>query len=200
MNLREMDRLTQHFDTFFHQSDCTVLHPIVMEPHIDALVYKPNEAYPYWKMATMGASDYKMPAPRNALGNRNEYIMFIDSSEDLTNSEIANWYFSKLLEVAYYPISTKSFLTYGHSVQWTPDGDEEMVGAYLEMPQIVEDVGLLRCKLSPIKTAICLQVILLTREEIKKLLEIGSEQFSYFLYPEEGGGHFLCERRRSDRF
>lgn len=200
MKQKEMEKLTQHFDTYFHQSDCTVLHPIATEPHIDVLLYKPNEAYPYWKMVTMGASDYKMPAPRNTLGNRNEYIMFIDSGEDMTNPEIANWYYATLLEIAYYPISTKSFITYGHSVEWAANDDEEMVGAYLEMPQIVEDVGVLRCKLSPIKTVICLQVILLNREEIKKLLEIGPEQFSYFLYPEEGDCHFLCERSRSDQF
>ncbi len=200
MNQREMDKLTQHFDTHFHQSDCNVLHPISMEPHIDGLLYKPNEAYPYWKLVTMGASDYKMPAPKNALGNRNEYMMFIDPSEDLTDPKLANWYFGKLLEIAFYPISTKSFITYGHSVEWAPNDEEEMVGAYLEMPQIVEDVGILRCKLSPLKTVICLQVILLNREETKKLLEIGSEQFSYFLYPEEGDCHFLCERSRSDRF
>ena len=116
MNQKEMDKLTKHFDTYFHQSDCTVLHPIVMEPHIDALLYKPSDAYPYWKLVTMGASDYKMPAPKNTLGNRNEYMMFIDPSEDMTNQEVVNWYFNKLLGIAHYPIATKSFITYGHSV------------------------------------------------------------------------------------
>lgn len=200
MNLKEMDKLQEHCDKYFHQNNCTVIHPLEMEPHIDVLVYEPNEAYPYWKLVTMGASDYKMPAPGNALGNRNEYMMFIDSSEDMTNPEIQNWYYSKLMEVAFYPISTNSFITYGHSVEWAPNDEEEMVGAYLEMPQVVEDVGVLRCKLSLLKTAICLQVILLNREETKKLLEIGPEQFSYFLYPEEGDCHFLCERSRSNRF
>ena len=57
MNQREMDKLTQHFDTYFQQDDCMVLHPAVMEPHIDALLYKPNNKYPFWKLATMGASD-----------------------------------------------------------------------------------------------------------------------------------------------
>lgn len=48
-----------------------------MEPHIDALLYAPNEAYPFWKLVTAGASDYKMSAPRGALGKRNEYMMFM---------------------------------------------------------------------------------------------------------------------------
>lgn len=200
MKQKEMDKLMRHFDTYFHQDDCTVLHPIVMEPHIDALLYKPNEAYPYWKLVTMGASDYKMPAPNNALGNRNEYIMFIDPSEDMTDKEVANWYYNKLLGVARYPIATNTFISYGHSVEWDPNDEEEMVGAYLEMPQIIEDVGILRCKFGLTRTAVCLQVVLLNREEINKLLQIGPEQFSYFLYPDEGRPHFLSERSRSNKF
>ena len=200
MKQKEMDKLVKHFDTYFHQDDCTVLHPIVMEPHIDALLYKPNEAYPYWKLVTMGASDHKMPAPKNALGDRNEYIMFIDPSEDMTDKEVANRYFAYLLEVAHYPIATNSFISYGHSVEWAPSDGEEMVGAYLELPQVIEDIGVLRCKLGLMKTAICLQVVLLNREETNKLLQIGPEQFSYFLYPEEGKSHFICELSRSDKF
>ena len=80
------------------------------------------------------------------------------------------------------------------------DENSDMVGAYLEMPQMIQDTGILRCKLGLMKTTACLQVILLTREEIDRKLEIGAEQFSYFLYPEEGRPHYLCERRRSEKF
>ena len=153
MTQKEMEKLTKHFDTYFRQNDCTVLHPLVMVPHVDALLYKPNDAYPYWKLVTMGASDYKMPAPKNTLGNRNEYIMFIDPRENMTDPDVANWYFNKLLGVARYPLETNSFITYGHSVEWEAEG-EEMVSAYLEMPQIVEDVGILRCKMGLLKTVI----------------------------------------------
>ena len=200
MNQKEIDKLTRHFDTYFHQSDCIVLHPMVMEPHIDALLYKPNDTFPYWKLVTMGASDYKMPAPKNTLGNRNEYLMFIDPSEDMTDQRVANWYFNKLTGIARYPIAAKTFITYGHSIEWAPNDEEEMVSAFLEMPQIVEDVGILRCKLGLMKTAVCLQVILLNREETNKLLQIGPERFSDFLYPAEGEAHFICERSRSDKF
>lgn len=200
MTPREMDKLVQHFNTYFGQSDPLVFHPFVADPHIDALLYAPNEAYPYWKLITMGASDYKMPASGKVLGKRNEYIMFIDPGEDMNNSEISNWYLNKLMEIAYYPVQSGTFISYGHSVEWAPDDDEEMVAAYLEMPQVVKDTGILRCKLGLMKTAICLQAVLLNRAETNRLLEIGSEQFSYFLYPEEGKAHFLCERSRSDRF
>lgn len=75
MKTKEMDKLIQHCDTYFEQEDCMVLHPIVDDGlHIDVLLYKPNEKYPFWKLVTMGASDYKMPAIQNALGLQNEYI------------------------------------------------------------------------------------------------------------------------------
>ena len=203
MKQKEMDKLVRHFDTYFQQSDCIVLHPIVdMEPHIDALLYKPNKKYPYWKLVSMGASDYKMPAPKNRpLGDRNEYIMFIDPNEDMNDKAVAGWYYQQLQGVARYPATSKTFITYGHSVEWTPDEGEELVCAFLEFPQIVEDTGILRCRLGLTKTVICLQIVLLNRAETDRLLEIGPEQFSYFLYPETGNDlHFLCQRRRSEKF
>ena len=200
MKEKEMNKLQQHFDCYFHQNDAVVLHPIVMHPHIDALLYRPNEAYPFWKLATMGASDYKMPGKNVPLGNRNEYIMFIDSGEDLTDKEILIWYFNKLMEVAHYPISSNTFITYGHSIEWAPNDGEEMVAAFLEMPQIIEDTGILRCKLGMGKIAVCLQVIVLNRKETNLLLQKGPEAFSSILYPGEGKCHFLCERHRSEKF
>ena len=200
MNTKEMDKLIRHFDTYFGQSEPTVLHSEGMNPHIDVLRYPPNEKYPFWKLCTMGASDYKMPAPKQALGNRNEYMMFVSPEEDLTDRDTALWYASQLLETALYAVSTKSFVTYGHSMEWPQEDGEEMVGAYLEMPQVIEDVGLLRCNLSFIKTAVCLQVVLLTRQEIEKLMELGPVGFSYFLYPDEGKSHFLSQRKRTEEF
>lgn len=200
MTQKEMDKLTEHFNAYFHQDDCMVLHPVAMEPHIDALIYAPNEDYPFWKLVTMGASDIKMNAPKGALGNRNEYMMFIDPEVDMNDSETANWFFAQLMEVALFPYAHGSFITFGHSIEWACEEGEEMTGAYIEMPQIIENVGILRCKLGVLKTAVCLQVILLNRAEVDKLLEIGPEQFSNYLYPESGDCHFISERNRSSRF
>lgn len=201
MTTKEMDKLIAHFDKFFEQSDCTVLHPSEQNPHIDALLYKPTEKYPFWKMASMGASDYKMDAPKTALGDRNEYIMMIDPDENMEDPAIVKWYYAHLMTVALYPIQNKSFLTYGHSIEWPVSEGEEMAGAFLEFPQVIGDVGILRCKLGIFKTVICLQIVLLNRTEIEKLLKIGPQRFSGYLYPEEDAKpHFLCERRRSEKF
>lgn len=175
MKNKEMDKLIAHFDTYFQQSNCTVIHPIVNNGiHIDLLLYPPNNTYPYWKMVTMGASDIQMKNA-SSLGDRNEYIMFVDKNEDLKDLEIINWYREKLLTVALYPYYEHVGISYGHSIEWEPEENEEMV--------------------------VCLQVVLLTREETEHLLEIGPGEFSSYLYPEDGGKkHFLCEHKRSSRF
>ncbi len=201
MNIREMEKLIAHFNYYFEQSDCTVLHSEESQPHIDLLLYKPTEKYPFWKLVTMGASDIKMNAPKNALGDRNEYMMMINPDIDMTDSAIAQWYFNQLTEVALYPLREQIFLSCGHSMEWEALDGEEMVGAYLDFPQVIENPGILRCKLGWLKTSICLLVVLLTRTEVDVLLKKGSESFSSFLFSSDGSKpHFLCEKTRTDKF
>lgn len=202
MKLREMDKLTDHLDKYFQQTDCMVLHPQAVNPHIDILIYEPNDVYPYWKLVTMGASDYRMPTPPYpSLGNRNEYMMFISPDVDLNDADIRGTFADYLAEVAFYPIMNDCFISYGHSIEWVPNDEDEMVGAFIEMPQIIEDSGVLRCKLGLFKTVTCLQVVLLTRSEINNLREIGPEAFSNYLYPDNDEPcHFICELQRSEKF
>ena len=201
MKNNEMNKFIKHIDYYFQQSDCTILHPIVANPHIDVLFYKPNNAYPYWKLVTMGASDYKMPPLNPSLGDRNEYIMFIDSNENLEDEKIRFKYYNYLMEVALFPIHHNCHITYGHSLEWPVEQNEEMEGAFIELPQIITNPNVLHCKLGLLKTITCLQVILLTRKDINKLQEIGPEQFSNFLYPEDNSPrHFLCELHRTEKF
>ena len=204
MKSSEMDKLIAHCSHYFKQGEPTVLHNVAMtDPHIDVLIYEPSEAYPFWKLVTMGASDFKMPDAPKLLGNRNEYMIFVDASEDLTDQETVSWYYDQLMEIAFYPIGGNCCLTYGHSLEWGEYEEEpsDIVGAFIEMPQILEDIGALKCKVGMFKTVTCLQAVLLTREEIDRLMEIGPEAFSEYLYPEEEGPmHYLSERYRSDKF
>ncbi len=201
MNVAQMEKFTAHCNHYFEQTEPMVLHPTyAAAPHIDVLLYEPSEKYPFWKMMTMGASDYKMPGAKGQLGDRNEYMMAVDSSVDLRDPEVNNWYFSTLQGIAMAPIEEKYFMSYGHSTQWPAEEGTDMVGTYITMPQIIESVGFLRCKLGLMKQVICLQAVLLTEQNIDKLMEIGPQAFDDFLYPEEGEPHFLCEKNRTDRF
>ena len=203
MKVKEMDKIINHFDKYFEQTDSMVMHPIVDNGfHVDVLLYKPTEKYPFWKLATMGASDYKMPKISRTLGSFNEYIMFVDKDEDLENKEIVSWYHYKLVMIASYAKFCNTHVSYGHSFEWeNEDPEDEMVAAFLEMPQIIPNAGILNCKTGVFKSVVCLQTVLLNKNELNKLMEIGPQAFSEYLYPEDGGkSHFLSEKHRSENF
>ena len=203
LKTKEMDKLIKHFDTYFEQDDSTVLHPIVDNGlHIDVLMYAPNEKYPFWKLVTMGASDYRMPSIQNTVGLNNEYMMFVDSDIDLNDKDVLIWYYKNLLEVATYAYHNKTHITYGHSFEWkNEDPDDEMIAAFIEFPQIIGTTEILRCKLGLMKTVACLQVVLLNKKELDNLMEIGPMSFSDYLYPDDSSDvHFLTERHRSEKF
>ena len=203
MKVKEMDKLIKHFDIYFEQNDSVIVHPIVDGGlHIDMLLYKPNKKYPFWKLVTMGASDYKMPPILNTVGLNNEYMMFVSADVDLSDKETLNWYREKLLLVASFAYENKTHIPYGHSFEWQNDDiTDEMVAAFIEFPQILETTAALRCKLSLFKTVACLQVVLLNKEELEKLMEIGPQKFSDFLYPEDDSKpHIFSERHRSEKF
>ena len=203
MKVREMDKLTAHFDRYFEQENEHVLHPIVDNGfHVDVLIYEPTKKYPFWKLVTMGASDYKMPKIPNTIGNRNEYIMFIDADEDLHDKSIMSWYHAKLTMIATYAKFYNTHVTYSHSFGWeNEDPEDEMIGAFIEFPQVIENADVLRCQTGAFKTVACLQVVLLTKEDLERLTKIGRQAFSEYLYPERGGKcHFISERRRSEKF
>ena len=203
MKVKEMDKIINHFDKYFEQTDSMVIHPIVDNGfHVDVLLYKPNEKYPFWKLVTMGASDYKMPSVPNTISQCNEYIMFVHGDEDLNNKELASWYFNKLVMVASFAHDNHCHITYGHSFEWQNDNsDDEMVAAFIEFPQIIETVEILRCKTSLLKTVACLQTVLLNKNDLEKLMEIGPQAFSEYLYPDNDEQlHFLSEKHRSEKF
>jgi len=204
MNVRQMNRLTAHMDRYLGQECEGVLHPVIDNGyHVDVLVYRPSEKNPFWKLVTMGASDYLMPPLTPTLGRRNEYIMTVDGEEKLDDAEVRDWFVHKLLGIVFYAYSQGVHLSYGHSLEWKNEDDgDEMVGAFLEMPQFIPDAGVLHCRLGLLRRTTLLQAVLLTRSDLDRLAEIGPAAFSELLYPEEEGAprHFLSERRRSERF
>ncbi len=76
-----------------------------------------------------------------------------------------------------------------------------MIAAFIEFPQIIGTTAVLKCKLGLMKTVACLQIVLLNKVELEKLLKIGPMAFSYYLYSEDSPQtHFLSERHRSEKF
>ena len=76
-----------------------------------------------------------------------------------------------------------------------------MIAAFVAFPQVIENVGILRCKMGIGKTVACLQVVLLNRDDLNMLMQTGPYAFSEYLYPEKGSEqHFLSEMHRSEKF
>ena len=78
MKTKEMDKIKKHFDKYFEQTDAMVMHPIVDNGfHVDVLLYKPNDKYPFWKLVTMGQAIIKCrPCPIQFLNTMNTLCLF----------------------------------------------------------------------------------------------------------------------------
>lgn len=202
MKPRGKESLARHFNKYFEQNDYLVVNSVGIEFNIDVLLYKPTRKYPFWKLVTMGASDYKMPPISNTVGMYNEYIMFVDQDENLTDRVLLKWYHKKLIMVALFAYDNKTHITYSHSFEWTNEfPEDEMIGAFLEFPMVIENEKLVQCRTGLFKKVACLQVVLLNKDDLNKLKEIGRKAFSYYLYPENNDKkHFLSEMHRTEKF
>lgn len=211
MTIKEIKKFTAHCDKYFHQDNCIVIHPESQVCHIDVLLYRPNEKYGFWKLVTMGASDYKMPDCNNNLGDRNEYMLVVPGDANLDNRNMALFYYRLLVKTALGPVQGKYFFSYGHSMEWGEDVKSELIedslgvysqndvsGIYATLPQCIDEDGFLKCQLGLTKKTSCLQVVLLDNKGMNMLLEKGAEALDDYLYPEnKKEGRFLsnCKMR-----
>ena len=194
MNQREMNKLIQHFEYYFNQCIYKVFHDNDREFHTDVLMFEPNEKYPFYKLVTMGASDYEMPKVNSSLPNRNEYILFL-SPEMNIDSEDFKWYLNFLIYIAKYAFYENAYISVGHSIELDPDNNSIFNSGFVLFPQIIEDSWVLTCKLGMLKKCACLQVMPITKSEVDKKNIIGSKAFHDCFYPEEGSPIYLADRK-----
>lgn len=205
MNKQRAMLLMKHFDHYFGQNDCRIAHTVNKDQlAVDIMIYCPTEKYPYWKLVTMGASDYKMSG-RNELtllkNKRNEYMMFIDPNEDMSDPAVVAWYRERLMRIVDHTVTDREMVSYGYCVEFAPEEGEEMAAAFIELPQVIDDPRVLTCTLGLFRVAACLQVVLITKKELDLLHGVGPQTFSNYLYPNHSGArHFICERKRTTRF
>ena len=107
-----------------------------------------------------------------------------------------------IVSIRSYAKFNKTHITYAHSFEWeNDDPNDEMIAAFIELPQAIPNTGLLHCKMGRFKTVTCLQAILLNKNELNQLKEVGPQAFSEYLYPQnDEKRHFLSERHRSEKF
>lgn len=202
MNTKEMDKFISHCDFYFEQQCDTILNGVLEEDnrHVDVLVYEPNEKYPFWKLVTMGFSDYKMPYIKNPLPRRNEYAIFFDKSITVSKMD-KEWlfYLNTLMVTGNAAYCNKEHVTFCHDIQFEME-NSDMVATLIMFPEIIENVNVLRCKLGLFKSCAIFQVMPITKEELELDYEKGADWLiNNRFYTDENMDkcHYLAEQKRT---
>lgn len=204
MNDKQRAALNKHFDRYFGQECHAVMsaEESTLLP-VRILLYQPNEQFPFWKLVTVGASDYKLPAKVPPFTRFNEYMMFVSADVDLTQSEEFSWYANLLMITAQYPAEEKTVFSYCHSLEMQEVFEEyegEMCAITVLLPEAIPDLNVLFCKTGLFKKVTCLQIMPITRKELQYKLRCNDVRaFNELFYPADDSQekHFLAEKKRS---
>ena len=150
MKSKRQQKLYDHYKTVFGEDPIFSLKlkknvlPTDMKP-ITTLVFKPTDEMPFWKLCTIGASDYLMPERDIGFGRkanrRNEYMMLISPDVDIRNPSDdedapTDWLSlnSLLWATAEYAFNEKDNITVSDTIDMGIDG--KYCGAVLLLPEI----------------------------------------------------------------
>lgn len=209
MNEKTAERIKQHYEKAFGQTNgSTLRNRMDEEMRIDAYLFPPSPRYPFWKMCTVGASDYRMPkregiryGPTASLYN--EYMIFMDPTMKVApQTSEWQWYWQILVQAAYFPYREKQCVAAEDVVDLGRDADE-MQGVTLLFPEVIEDTSILQCKTGLGKTVTFLQVMPVSKREIvarNDRMEKDPDWLYCRFYRHEGGKNdtYIARRYRDD--
>lgn len=203
MKVKEMIKFTNHMDKYLNQECKMVMDGIIDTPklHVDVLIYEPTDNMPFWKLITMGFSDYKMPHQKGGmLCNRNEYMIFFNKNIDVSpQSKELGFYIDCLMNTGMASYELKEYISYAHDIKFDMP-DSEMVASMLIFPEVISDSGILKCKLGAFKTCACLQVMPITQIEYELLCEKSSFWLNdnrFYCSDDMTKCHYLAEKFRT---
>ncbi len=150
--------------------------PTGMKP-ITTLVFKPTEEMPFWKLSTIGASDYLMPERDIGWGRkanrRNEYMILLSPDIDVSEGSTDWLSLNSLLWVtAQYAYSEKDCLTVSDTINMKADG--KYCGTVLLLPEVFKSPSIVKCYVSKHKYISVFQVMPITKELLSKKLKKGT--------------------------
>lgn len=146
--------------------------PENMKP-ITTFVFRPTDEMPFWKLCTIGASDYLMPERDIGWGRkanrRNEYMMLI-APEVKVSEEETEWLFlnSLLWSTAEYAFAEQDTITVSDTIDMGLDG--KYCGTVLLLPEVFKSPSIVKCYVSEHKYISIFQVMPITRELLSKKL------------------------------
>lgn len=147
-----------------------------MKP-ITTLVFEPSKDMPFWKLCTIGASDYLMPERDIGWGRkanqRNEYMMLIDPEVEISQ-EKTEWLSlnSLLWATAEYAFNAKENITVSDTIDMQIKG--KYYGTVLLLPEIFKSPSIVKCFVSKHKYISIFQVMPITKEQLSKKLKKGT--------------------------
>lgn len=146
--------------------------PENMKP-ITTFVFRPSDEMPFWKLCTIGASDYLMPERDIGWGRkanrRNEYMMLI-APEVKVSEEETEWLFlnSLLWSTAEYAFAEQDTITVSDTIDMGLDG--KYCGTVLLLPEVFKSPSIVKCYVSEHKHISIFQVMPITKELLSKKL------------------------------
>lgn len=147
-----------------------------MKP-VTTYVFEPTDELPFWKLCTIGASDYLMPERDIGFGRksnrRNEYMMLI-APEVEVSEDSTEWLFlnSLLWSTAAYAFNEKDNLTVSDTIDMGIDGKYR--GVVLLLPEVFKTPRIVKCYITKNKYFSIFQVMPVTKEQLAKKLKKGT--------------------------
>lgn len=182
MKSQRHQKLYDHYISIFNQSPIFSMKlkknvlPSDMKP-VTTYVFEPSEEMPFWKLCTIGSSDYLMPERDIGWGRkanrRNEYVMFI-SPEVPVNQASTEWLFlnSLLWSTAEYAYNEKDNITVSDTIDMGLKG--KYCGVVLLLPEILKSPRIVKCFTSKHQYISIFQVMPITKELLNKKLRKGN--------------------------
>lgn len=150
--------------------------PDGMNP-ITTLVFEPTKDTPFWKLCTIGASDYLMPERDIGWGRkanqRNECMMLVDPKAEVSQEKTEWLSLNAFLWVAAeYAFSAGENVTVSDTIDMQIEG--ECCGAVLLLPEIFKSPNIVKRFVSKRKYISVFQVMPISREMLNEKLRKGS--------------------------
>lgn len=176
-------KLYEHYLKIFHQEpsfsmqlkqgqDASVLKSVT------TFVFCPTDEMPFWKLCTIGASDYIMPKRDIGFGRlanrRNEYLMFISPQVEISQSSTEWLKLNAFLwHIAEYAYTEKENITVSDTFDIS--FHKKYCGVVLLLPELLNSASSAKCYISKNKFVSIFQVMPVTKEMMAEKLRRGHE-------------------------
>lgn len=210
LNIKERNKIEKHYEKFFTMAGAVkseiVFHDEIDDDmHIDIVLYKQTEAFPFNVIATVGMSAYRMnDAPYKNI----ELISILPKDWKIDSESLKDiqWYWpiELMISTARLPYLSNSILSVGHTISMDSNNIQfapttEMCGGFITFPTCF-DYGVFSLNVggffSPkIVNFLCLTAI--NQNELELIKEKGYQYFiEHYLVNPDGSDDLLIRNKR----